>query len=238
MDDSIFVQEQAKRNIKKNRKLVGNPRILKPRSCLTKYVDVLNNTYNISSTAIFTLLNGISAGTDFYNRINRVVNGQELKLTLTFTTTPSGAGNYATPDVARIIVFWDHQGIATPVASDILLSVNNAGTTNTSNICHRNINNKERFIFLVDCLYALPAYSYLGASTTTGVTSGHTVNSKNWSKTFNIDLNNLITRYNGTSSGITNITNGALYFFVLGSVLNTSSDWSVTMTSSFVYVDV
>ena len=226
----------AERKIKKNKKdIVGVSNVSNTNSVMTKYVDLYNSGIVVSSTSVFTLLNGIFGGNDFYQRTNRAVIGKELKLYLNFIQHQTAIGYYPA-DTARILVVWDHQADATPAASDILLDIDASGATNTTNLSHKNMNNKERFIFLFDKRYALPAYSITTINQVNTVNSPHRPNCEDWTECINIKMDSLITRFNGIGSTITSINSGALYLFVLGS--RSTSGWSVKFSSRYSYLDV
>lgn len=234
MEKFVSKDEEAQRKIKKNKRDTnGVPNGSK--SALTKYVDMLSSGVVISSTASFTLLNGVRSGSDFYERTNRAINGKELKINLNFIQHQTAIGYYAA-DTARVLVVWDHQADATPTSADLLLDVNATGVTTTNNLSHKNINNKERFIFLADQRYSLPAYSITTVSQINTVNSAHRPNNEDWSQTINIKLDSLITRYNSTGSTISAINSGALYLFVLGS--NATSGWSVNFSARYSFYDV
>ena len=239
MNSFNLVDDEAQRKIQKNKRdMVGtnnNNNNNNTKSDLTKYVDIFSTGVVVGSSASFTLLNGIQGGNDFYQRTNRVVSGKELKINLNFIQHQTAIGYYAS-DTARVLVVWDHQADATPVASDLLLDINAGGITSTSNLSHKNINNKERFIFLVDERYALPAYSITTVNQINTVNAPHRPNNEKWSETINVKLDSLITRYNGTGSTISAINSGALYLFVLGS--NATSGWSINFSARYSFLDV
>jgi len=205
-------------------------------SDLTKYVDVSISSV-VSSTAALTLLNGVASGSDFYKRSNRAINSKELKIKLSFTQHQTAVGWYAS-DVARIIVLWDHQADAAPAAADVLLDVTAGGATSTTNLSDKNINNKERFIFLADKLISLPSYSITTVNQINSVNSAHKPNENEWSPCIKLKLDSLVTRFNSTGSAITDINAGALHLFVLGSVAPGSSGWTVTANARYSFCDV
>jgi len=209
--------------------------VIDPLTTLTKYVDVLAG-YTVGTTATIALLNGIALGTGSYQRTNRAIFAKDLKISLAFTTIGSSVGWYAA-DVARIIVVWDKEGNTTPLYSDVLLDILTSGSTGTTQLSHKNINNKDRFIFLFDTRYHLPSYSVTVANTINMTTSSHAPNDEEWSPEINIKLKGLFTRYDGTGSTISSISSGVLYFYLLGGSAPASSGWGVTMTSRFSYHD-
>ena len=234
--NNFLKDDEAQRKIKKNKRdiigIVDSSKNIN--SQLTKYVDV-TNTSVISSTAQFVLLNGVAAGSDFYQRTNRTINGKEIKINIEFKQHATAIGYYP-DDTARILVVWDHQADATPTISDVLLDLNTLGVTNSDNLSHKNINNKERFIFLANRRYALPGYTITTTNQINTVNSPQDPNNEIWSETINIKLDSFITRFNGTGSTISAINTGALYFIVFGSV--PSSGWSVNLCARYSFYDI
>jgi len=209
-----------------------------PNPALTKYVDGPPSTYVVvSSTGVFSLLNGVGDGADYYQRIGRVINLKDIKLTLAFTKNTYTTSWYGAPDVARVIVFWDKQADATPTSADLLLDVTAAGATSTTNMSGKNINNKERFTILADELYHLPAYYNSATFPYDTPTSPQSPNDNEWTPTMCINLNGLSTRFSGTGSTISSMSSGALYLFVLGSVASASSAWGITVATRLSYFD-
>jgi len=234
MNTNNTAAQEARRKIQKNNR--DNGGLAKnPKSDLTKYVDISSNSV-VSSTAVLTLLNGVASGSDFYQRINRAINCKELKLKLSFTQHATAVGWYAA-DSARVIVVWDHQADASPAAADLLLDVSAGGATTTTNLSAKNINNKERFIFLADRNIHLPSYSITTVNQINTINSAHRPNNDEWIQTFNIKLDSLVTRFNSTGSAITDINSGALHLFVLGAIAPGSSGWRVAANARFSFFD-
>jgi len=207
-----------------------------PKPDLVKYVDFLSTPNQVSSTAVFSLLNAVDNGSDFYQRNNRIINARDVNIRMAFTQTGTVIGWYAS-DVARVIVFWDSQADATPTAADVLLDVTAAGATSTTNLSNKNINNKERFTILADEHYHLPAYSITTTNQINVVASGQTPNDNEWNPSFHIKLPSFRTRFNGAGTTITAINSGALYILTLGSIAVGSSGWAITTTARFSFSD-
>lgn len=208
------------------------------KSDLIKYYDMHWVHIPHSTTGAFIILNRLGgAGTDFYQRTNRAVLGQRLEINFYFAQNATAVGYYPS-DMVRIIVLWDAQADVTPVASDLLLDVfNNGVTTTTTNLSHKNVNNKDRFIFLYDKLFYLPSFSITTVNQINTINSPHKPNNNDWAQQIKINLHSLLTRYRDTGgSDITSLSSGALFFFVLGG-LASGSGWSTTISSRFSFTD-
>jgi len=226
--------EYAAKKLKKNKK--ENALIPRPVSALTKYVDYHTTTLRVCSDIRITLLNGIACGTESYQRVGRVVMAKNLKLSITFSMITSVVLTFP-GDMARLIVLWDKQGTTTPVASDILWDVSAAGTTQTSYVGFKNPNNKERFVHLYDKRFQLPSYIVTVANSVASTPCPQMPNITEWRPDIDIDLDGLMTRYKDTGSTIASISEGALYFFILGTTPNATAGWNVTFKARYSYYD-
>lgn len=233
--DNTATQGKAERKITQSKSNIFKlPNCPKPKQ-LTKYVDTPYNTITIQSTGSFNLLNGIQTGPDVFQRTNGIANAKEIKINLNFIQTGYNNPFYG-DEIARIIVLWDMQGGTQPNASDVLLDTDATGTTYTNNMSHRNINNKDRFIFLADKRYHLPAYTIdLTSKNPTLTISPHQVVLDEWSPTINIKLKGLSTRYGGDNQYIGSINSGALYLFMIGSHNSATSGWSAGVSARYSY---
>ena len=204
-------------------------------STLTKFTDIYNIPgvdITVGSNAQFILLNGIISGTDFYNRTNRIVLAKCLEINFNFFECQTAFTGYYASDIARVLVVWDHQAETSPNISNFLLDVTASGTTSTTNLSHKNINNKERFIFLFDKRYALPAYS---VTTVNQIGSINSAYNGNWSHTININLDSLVTRFKSTGTGISAFSTGGLYLIILGG--NLLPSWAMNFSARYSFLD-
>ena len=112
----------------------------------------------------------------------------------------------------RLILFIDYQpnGV-TPIATDLL--------TNAHPLAHLNANNRDRFKIIKDKTYSFDPVLFDGTSPYRSSFNRTCADLKNYKKL------NLETIFNSTNGGtISDITTGALYMFLIGSVSSGTSD--------------
>jgi len=145
-------------------------------------------TFNYSGgSPAAILLNGISAGTNFINRVGRkiVTESIQLKLSLNGFTTLS-------KDIRVLVVYDKQTNQAAPALSDVMFVT---GTV-ADPLIHKNYDNLQRFTILMDELHST------SPNGTTNLKVERFIKCK------------LPTRYDGNGALITDITSGGLYLFV------------------------
>ena len=231
----IPTDEKAREKITKYKNSVNDSSRIHKSPDMTKYIDTPVFNFSFDDTGIIFLLNGVVAGGDIYQRTNRIIHSKELDIYIRFTPDIINAYNPAT--TARVIIFWDNQGNITPSASDVLLDVDSTGATATRTISHKNMNNKERFVFLFDKLYNFPAYTS-NASQITSINSPHVINNNKWAESINIKLDSLPpTRFNSTGDSSTDIATGSIHLLVLGDSPVGGNFWYMRFSSRYSFYD-
>jgi len=169
-------------------------------------------------------LNLIQTGSSFFNRIGRKIRMHSLFLE--FSAFPNGVAN-TEPTYHRFVVVYDRQpNGATPALADVLQDVSQTNALTTpaaSPWCHVNLNNRERFIVLMDERKVLPpAASSAPFTTSPFVTTEDTYKIKRF-----IPLKMLETHYKADSSPavIGDIATGSLIFFALADVAIAAASW-------------
>ena len=128
-----------------------------------KVIDVANAVNGAIGTAggSITLLNGVSQGTDYTNRIGRKIILKSLLARL--NVVPNIANSAPQGDIIRIMIVYDCQtNAAAPVLSDIIL---NGTVTYQSPM---NLNNRDRFKILSDKFVTMEANVYTAGALTAG----------------------------------------------------------------------
>lgn len=168
---------------------------------------------NVDSAGSLTLLNGIQAGSSFYNRVGRKINMKSLHLIGSFQPTGS---NVTTPEYARVMVIYDRQpNGAAPTASSILTSYDNAGNQLGTSYAHLNPTNSDRFRVLADVRMVMPD----GKTTAeTSQEAGLVDQSGPVNVNRFIKLRGLETVYKASSNPavVGDISTGSLYLFTFG----------------------
>ena len=196
-----------------------------------KFVDVTLGTTGTatavvtSSSAVFGLLNGLKLGTGAYQRIGNKIAMKSLYTSVTFGM--SSAENDSTVDLnvnnrpVRFMIVYDKQTNGSlPVIGDLLSAFsgvdNNVGRAIDIN-SPNNLNNRDRFIVLMDKRFVLQSH---------GTTARHIKKYKR--------LNTSVAYKSGATVGdVTDITTGGLYYLAfcdidLGNVTDPLS--VITMT--------
>lgn len=178
----------------------------------TKAVDLDSILAACDTTGTITLLNGIQEGAGFNNRIGRKVAMRSLHIRGTVT----GTNVATTPGLARAIIVYDKQtNGAAPVWADVVTSVTQAAGASSTVFGHINLNNRDRFVVLMDWVQTMP-----GQTAVSGVNNAAPFpNACEMTINRFIKLKNLETQFNATANPATvaQITTGSLYLLTFGS---------------------
>lgn len=193
-------------------------------------------TTAISTTASFTLLNGIQEGASFYNRIGRKIMMRSLHLYGNIQLSGNAGG---TAEYARIMVVYDRQAnTAFPAAQDLLDNYDNAGAQVTNSFASLNMNNAERFKVLRDIRIAVPTTTVAtpAENAVEGVLD-YTTNRCNINEF--IRLSDLETHFKGTTNpaAIGDITTGSLLLFVQGQIAAAAAPYVLTWSARLRFHD-
>lgn len=151
-----------------------------------KFNDKTNTAYEFSTTGTRQLLNGITQGSDYNNRIGRKFTMVKLlgRMRVALGATPTNSN-------VRALVVYDKQPNGAAFSNTDLL-------TGSSTTAFNNLNNKDRFIVLVDKIMQVD-----------------TVNKPSvlikFKKNMKMGVTNL-----GTTNAIGDISTGSLYLLTLG----------------------
>jgi len=236
----------AMQGVTKTPRLSTSARILNPVSQSTnmklgekKTLDLTKATYTLNSTFLYTLINIIQTGSGAFNRVGRKVNLENLYINgfidQVRTTT---VGDYA-----RIMVIYDRQPTGTLPANtgaDNLQDTGATGTTFTNAMSGLNLNNKERFVVVMDERIQLPSATVTaGVLTNIGLTEQAGGHNPIILKRF-LNLQGLNTEYKSTANPITiaDIATGALYLVTAALPAAASEGWQFTGNVRLNYRDL
>lgn len=183
-----------------------------------KFVDTIATATSVSTDApVVTLVNGVAQGSDFTNRIGRKTNWTSLQFKCHFA---SNAPDQA-PQRLKVMVIYDKQPTnALPALTDIL--------TASTSLAYNNLNNRDRFITLIDneCV--------MGETDNPATqTFSHVANTKNIDKYQKV---NLTTIFDGTGATLADINTGAIYVVTVGST-TTATAWTAVWSVRLRFVD-
>lgn len=161
---------------------------------------------NVAVTNVITanLLNGISQGTDYFNR--KGVNIRSRFIRIAYSIHPGN--NASLSPIFRVMVVRDNQSNQIAINDIDLFQLPTAGVSYLSAI---NFQQRHRYDILFDKLHVLKNQ---GVSATTVGTSANTA-SETITNVLKLNLRNRYTRYVGTGNLIGQIQKGALYFIIL-----------------------
>lgn len=167
-----------------------------------KFVDTTISITPFTLVGAISLLNGVTQGTDFNNRIGRSVNMKSLLFRFTVEKATGANSDGAT---ARVILFYDAQtNGAAPVVTDVLATADH--------LAPMNLNNRDRFKILADCFIETDAFV-----NTTGVISAgtYTERTKTIYKKMNTEM-----QFSGTTNAVGSIATGGVFALFISSELN------------------
>lgn len=163
-----------------------------------KVIDTSISAYGCDTTGTVTLLNGVALGTDYTSRIGRKTRNASLYIRGIITPYDANSG----PTLARIIVVYDKQTDgAAPAVGDILNAVNS--------LAQLNLDNRDRFVVLVDKIYAVGEVSNVATQTFAGAPTVHPV--KIYRKI------GMDTIFKNTGLASADISTGGIYMVTVGS---------------------
>nr|WAE42691.1 MAG: capsid protein [Cressdnaviricota sp.] len=197
-----------------------------------KVVDVPVTNYNLNSTAVVTLVGAVQQGAAVYQRIGSEIQYNSVYINGLIINTGAVVVNN---DYTRIMLVYDRQpataGGGVPAISEILQTVDQAGSPSTESYSGTNILNRKRFAILMDERYMLPP-STAGNAASTNPQPSIDYKIKRY-----IKLKQLEAEFKSTANPMTvgNITTGAFYFVTFGN--EASGGWAVQAEMRFTYTD-
>jgi len=122
----------------------------------TGTADPTNATLAFNTTGNVVCVNLIQVGSSMFNRIGRKVEMRSIRLTGKVNTAAVTRATLS-PDHARIMIIYDRQtNGANPAITDFLQDTDQAGTNTTDSFSGLNMNNRERFVTILDKKFILP----------------------------------------------------------------------------------
>lgn len=108
------------------------------------------------------VLNDIDIGAGSWNRIGRKIFMKSFQMTGSFQHNPGGAPNQALVDQSvRMLIVYDRQSNGViPLVQDVILDYNTAGAPTATPYSNMNVNNKDRFVILMNRLFYVPQTLY------------------------------------------------------------------------------
>lgn len=198
-----------------------------------KFVDI-SPTFAVTAGSQYNinLLNGISVGSDLYNRVGRSVFMKNIKLAYQFHNIDT---SLSTTDIeVRVLVVLDKapNGAALPVLADFLRELNAAGAASTTLRSHINTNNRQRFQILHDKRPNLPPWNV--TNTNSGVPT-ISISEINVVKTFKLPKK---MQFSGTGSVISDIQTYAVYLVMAHDYAGVNTPWQMQAQARCEFTDI
>jgi len=206
-----------------------------PTGAEIKAIDIALAAYNLKQPSVASniiLLNGIQAGTGFFNRVGARTEMKNLHIRGIIQNQATSVQE----SLARILIVYDRQPVgALPIIADILQSRSQVGTASTSGMSEINLDNRDRFVIIRDMEFFLPT-----CTNTAGVlTNGPAFPGDGTPFEINefIKLRGLGTHYKSTSNPTTiaDIATGSLYAAFVSE--GTDATWTATVGFRLRYND-
>jgi len=159
-------------------------------------------------TPVIQLLNGIAAGTDFYQRVGRKVRLRSLYIRGDIYAADNGTTGALAFRVA--LVYDEQTNGAAPAYSDIFQGVDASGNVGSRAYCGVNLNNRDRFKILYDHWVTMNANTYTAGALVAG---SPTIKHLKVYKKISSDI-----IFSGTANTIGSIATGGLYLVTVSAV--------------------
>jgi len=174
-----------------------------------KFVDIPLASYGCDTTGSITLLNGIADGTLVTQRVGRKVTIRSVQVRgiVYGTDTQSTTGADTLSNLCRVMLVWDKQANGTVMTFAQPLSA-------TTSVSFNNLDNRERFVMLMDKHLAMGPFVY---NTTATQAIGLGDNVQATINKYKRMPKGACTIFSGTGATIGDITSGALYLVTIGS---------------------
>lgn len=206
------MQGVTKTYVSKPARILEPPHVpLQNRKPEKKAVDqAINQAFDSTGTVTALCIPAQGAGPN--QRLGRQTELDNLYVTGYVTATGSATTDIL-PDLGRLLVVYDRSPVGSnPAISDIIQDLNAAGSTATSALSGVNLNNKKRFVILMDQRIFLP-----GAKGNTG--TNPTIFAQDQSQSLVIKrfikLGGLMQEYKSSTPGVADLTTGAIFLVTL-----------------------
>lgn len=204
-----------------------------------KSMDIATFSIAGTTTGAFQTIATPVEGASFYNRIGRRIQGKSLHLNGYWNPIKT---NPAASDTlwARVIVFYDRQANgANPSYADLITAYNSAGATSSAPLDGLNMNNRDRFLILMDEKCLLPPVGINGASaaSTNFGAADPNQNAQHAGGRFLVNrfikLRGLETHFKASAGAIGDVATGAISVFATSTDAATNANASYQFTSNW-----
>lgn len=217
------------------------PRLMKPSAVEKKVLftgtaDSINGLFALNSTGSIYAVNLVQVGSSMFNRVGRRIQMKSVRLRIQISYI-AGVTRTVPVDTGKLALVYDKQtNGAYPTLQDVYLDTEQTGANTATSISGLNMNNRDRFITIMEKCIPLAG----GSLSATGT----------FSLPFPQDFTgvymdeyrklNLTTHYRTDSNPavIGDISNGALYFITYANIAAGSEAFQVTWNCRLKYIDL
>lgn len=217
------------------------PRLLRSTGTEKKVIfagsaDSINVNGALNTTGTIACVNLIQVGSSMFNRVGRKVQLRSIRLRF-YVTTLIATRSVNLPELARITVVYDKQtNGAFPVLADVYQDTEQSGANTSSTLSALNMNNRDRFISIIDKSVVLPSGTITGGL----LTPAYPDNGENITMMDEYRKLNLSTYFKADSNPavIGDIATGALYFICFAGTPAGSELFQLIWNCRIKYVDM
>lgn len=217
------------------------PRLMAPSAVEKKVLftgtaDSINGLYALNSTGSIYAINLAQVGSSMFNRVGRRIQMRSVRMRIQIKPL-IGVTRTASVDTAKISIVYDKQtNGAYPTLADVYQDTEQSGANTASSLSGLNMNNRDRFITVMEKCIPLGA----GVLATSGLISGifpqdlTTIYIDEYRKL------NLTTHFRSDSNPavIGDVGNGGLYFITFANLVAGSELYAVEWNCRLKYVDL
>lgn len=189
--------------------------------------------YVLDTTGTVTCLNLIRAGATYVNRTGRRIEMKSLRINGMISPFRTSADDYV-----RILVVYDRQtNGANPVIADIIQTTDQAAANTTTSYSGANLNNRDRFIVLMDFRAKMPSQTYTAGVITNPGWIDQTM--PQFQVERYIKLKGLVTQYKADSSPavVGDISTGGLFMVTFGNLAAANAGFSANLETRLRFTD-
>lgn len=188
-------------------------------------LDPINGLLALNATGTVAPLNLIQVGSSMFNRIGRKIEMRSIRLVMKLTALAVTRNTGF--DYGRIMVVYDRQtNSALPTMSTIISDTDQAGANTTESSSGLNMNNRERFVTIIDKRITLPQVTNTAGALTNAVPSDMPILWEDFRQ-----LRGLTTHFGADSNPavIGDITTGGLYILSLAQSVAGAENFPVNL---------
>jgi len=215
------------------------PRLMKPSAVEKKVLftgtaDAINGFFALNSTGSIYAVNLVQVGSSMFNRVGRRIQMKSIRLR--YQIEPIIQVRTSSLDVGKIAVVYDKQcNGAYPTLADVYQDTEQSGTNSATSISGLNMNNRDRFITIIENTPTISSCTNTGGIITNPFPQDITPLYQDEYRKLN-----LTTHYRADSNPavVGDISNGALYLITYANLASGTENFRVNWNCRLKYIDL